>query len=140
MEYKSEESVFNMALAYLKRIDKLLYMCQQASMEQNIPMWISSLRGVYRELSVKLSQDEENEIFGEGGKLINVLDKNIDYSEYANFRNINYLYNNPMTLRQNKSIILYLLDKLEIKIRRKLQQKGMLLPSKDDPRFAVLKR
>jgi len=35
---------------------------------------------------------------------------------------------------------LFLLDKLEIKIRRKLQERGMLLPSKADPRFAILER
>lgn len=138
-EHHSEESVFNMALAYLQRIDRLLYMCQEGAMTQNIPMWINALRAVYRELSVKLNDEEKEEILGNKSKLIE-LNVKTDYVEFSNFRNINYLFNNPKTNRTCRHIILYLLDQLDIKIRNKLQTKGMLLPSKDDPRFAVLKR
>jgi hypothetical protein len=139
MDHQSEESVFNMALAYLQRIDKLLYMCQEGAMTQNIPMWINALRGVYRELSVKLNDKEKEEILGNECKLINI-SKEKNYNDFCNFRNINSLFNDPYNSRNNKHIILYLLDQLEIKIRFRLQEKGMLLPSKDDPRFAVLKR
>lgn len=138
-EHHSEESVFNMALAYLQRIDKLLYMCQEGAITQNIPMWLNSLRAVYRELSVKLDDKDKEEIMGNESRLIDIKNKT-PYVEFANFRNINFLFNNPQTNRTHRHIILYLLDQLDIKIRTKLQTKGMLLPSKDDPRFAVLKR
>ena len=139
MEHHSEESVFNMALAYLQRIDKLLYMCQEGAITQSIPMWLNSLRAVFRELSVKLNDNEKKELMGNESKLIS-LNTKCNYDDFANFKNINYLFNNPQTNRTHRHIILYLLDQLDIKIRTKLQQKGMLLPSKDDPRFAVLRR
>ena len=59
------ESVFNMALAYLKRIDKLLYLCQQSAMSGDVDNWTKNLRGVYREASIRLTGDEEKEVEGD---------------------------------------------------------------------------
>lgn len=142
MQYKSEESFFNMAIAYLMRIDKLLYKCQESAIQQDINGWRQHLRGVYRELSVKLNPDEEEYIEGKIEDVVNLktlLDKEITYKE-ATFSNINYLANNPEIYAKYKGIILLLLDKLEIKLRKLLQKKGMLLPSKSDPKYAVLNR
>lgn len=135
---ESEESVFNMAFAYLKRIDKLLYFCQESGTKQDIDAWLNYLRAVYRELAVKLTTDEEQEILGkrEDGKA----DLSNPSADDATFLKINPLIMNPEIKVQNKGQILFLLDQLDVRIRRKLQQKGMLLPSKGDPRFAVLKR
>ena len=137
-----EESVFNMALAYLKRIDKLLYLCQQAATQENMGEWIKYLRGVYREASVKLNDYEKKEIVGDYTEKINLktLTDSIITPEEANFKNIYYLINDPRLKIKNKSTILFLIDALEIKIRGKLQKKGMLLPSKDDPRMAITQR
>lgn len=141
-QFKSEESVFNMAIAYLTRIDKLLYRCQEAAINQDVNSWRQNLAGVFRELSVKLNEVEEAEITGSIDNVVNIkelLDNNITYAE-ATFANINYLANNPNIKYRYKTLILSLLDKLEIKLRRQLQKKGMLLPSRNDPRYAVLNR
>ena len=120
-QYNSEESFFNMAVAYLERIDKLLYKCQESAIGQNIDEWRNYLRALYREASVKLNDVERKEIE----------DK---------FKLVNNLANNPMSRSVRKQEILYALDLLDIHLRTKLQQKAMLLPSKSDPRYAVLNR
>jgi len=119
--FKSDESEFNMAFAYLKRIDSLLYSCQESAIKHDIDNWILFLRAVYRELSVKLKDNEMIEL------------ENF-------FKEVYSLSNNRATRYDNKSLILYKLDSLEIKLRKYLQLRGMLLPSKDDPKYAVLKR
>jgi len=142
MEFKSEESVFNMALAYLKRIDTLLYFCQEAALKQDKEKWLGYLRAIYRETSVKLKDDEKKEILGDPNEKIDLetlTDKFIEEEE-ANFKNIYFLMNNPELRTRYEQIILFLLDALDVKLRGKLQKKGMLLPSREDPRFAILKR
>lgn len=128
-----------MALAYLKRIDKLLYLCQQSAMAGDIESWTNNLRGVYREVSVKMNDDEREKILGQ--KVIidfkKLTDDNIK-DEEANFKNIYHLINNRATRIKNRRTIMFLLDALEVKLRSKLQEKGMLLPSKQDPTKAVL--
>lgn len=138
----NEESVFNMAIAYLKRIDRLLYMCQKSAIEQNIENWTAHLRGVYREASIRMKETEELDILGDYNIKINestLLDKFIKPEE-ANFKNIYYLLNNYKLKIKHKNTIMFLLDCLEVKIRRFLQKQNMLLPSKDDPRKAITQR
>lgn len=150
MEY-GEESVFNMALAYLKRIDKLLSLCAMSSMNGDIIKWHNCLRSVYRELAIRLNDSEKEELDGRNEDLI---DKNRDFildhkeerfilnmeRRHANFRNINLLINNQFYQIKYKKQIMFMLDELEIKLRTKMQNKGMLLPSKDDPRRAITQR
>lgn len=134
-----EESVFNMALAYLKRIDKLLYFCQQSAISGNIDNWTNNLRGVYREVAVKLDAKEREEIVGTKKEIdIKTLTDDVIKEEEAHFKSIYFLINDPKLKRNHKRVIMFLLDALEIKIRTKLQEKGMLLPSKQDPTKAVL--
>lgn len=140
--HESDESVFNMAMAYLKRIDILLYKCQDAARAQDIDRWRSELRAVWRELSVKIKPEEEKDILGDPDKDIPIkelLDKYIKPEE-ATFRSIDILANNQEIKSLYKSKILHLLDALDIKMRRKLQERGMLLPNRADPRFAILER
>lgn len=139
---QGEESVFNMALAYLARIDKLLYKTQEAAINQDIDQWRIHLRAVYRELAVKLRPEERITILGDRNKVYDLkklLDLNITDDE-ATFLNIDRVANNQTLKAKYKYVILYLLDALDVKIRTNLQKKGMLLPSKDDNRFAVTKR
>lgn len=142
MTFTTEESVFNMALAYLKRIDKLLYLCQKSAIEQDADLWVAHLRGVYRETSVKLKPEEEKDLLGDPLAEINLkeLTDNLIKPEEANFKNIYFLLNNPKTKVTQRKVALFLLDALEIKIRKILQKKGMLLPSKEDQRFAITQR
>ena len=137
-----EESVFNMALAYLKRIDKLLTLCQSSAFMGDIDGWCNHLRGVYRETSIRLTDDEKKQIEGDTREKINMstlIDSNIEKKE-ANFRNIYFLINNKLYRNKYKRTIMFLLDALEISLRGMLQKKKMLLPSKDDPRMAITQR
>lgn len=147
----NQESIFNMALAYLKRVDKILYLCNMSSLNGDISKWNNFLRAYYRELSIKFSDDEKEEVEGKEPWLIDInknnflngieinLLKNLK-KEHANFQNINLLINNPRYLNKYRKQILFLLDALEIKLRGKMQEKGMGLPSKDDPRRAITRR
>jgi len=141
MDY-NQESVFNMALEYLKDISRSLKMCKIYSARENIDEWLKWLRSLYRELSVKLSSNEEKDILGDSNKIreLKKLTDNVIEKDEANFANIYYLVNNPELKITHKRTILFLLDALEVKIRKKLQEKGMLLPSKDDPRKAITRR
>jgi hypothetical protein len=120
-QFKTEESVFNFAVEYLKGISNSLKMCEQSAALGSMDGWISWLRIAYRQLGAKTSKAEDN-----------------DFNK--DFREINKLINNRLERITKKSYIFYLLDNLELKIRKELQKKGMLLPGKEDPRFAVLKR
>lgn len=119
--FTSEESVFNFAVEYLKGISNSLKMCEQMAAASMPEGWIHWLRITFRQLSAKTNEDE---------------DKDLD----ADFREINKLINNPMLIKTQRTLIFYKLDRLETKIRKLLQKKGMLLPGKEDPRYAVLKR
>ncbi len=140
--FKSEESIFNMAVEYLKEFNNSLKMCKFYSSKNDIDGWLTWLRTAYRELSIKLNPEEMKSLAGDPKEKINILtltDEIIEDKE-ANLRMINYLINNPRLKITHKRVILYLLDALEIKIRKLAQKKGMLLPSKDDAMFAITRR
>ena len=140
--FKTEESIFNMAVEYLKEFNNSLKMCKFYSSKNDIDGWITWLRTAYRELTIKLNPEEMKDVAGDPTIKIDILtltDEIIEDKE-ANLRMINYLINNPRLKITHKRIILYLLDALEIKIRKLAQKKGMLLPSKDDAQFAITRR
>ena len=137
MPYKyQEESIFNMALAYLKRIDRLLTLSTMHCMNNNIRGWSTSLVSLLRELSVKLTEEEYDKIDGTEVTLHEVK-KNDIKREDCTMKNVNALINNPISFHNNKKEILYMMHHIEIKMRRQMQKKGMLLPSKDDPSKAI---
>lgn len=140
-KFESEESVFNFAVEYLKDISHSLKMCGMYSSYEDIDNWLRWLRITYRQLSVKLTPEEEKGILGDYEKKIDFkeLTDDIIKDEEANFKNIYFLTHQRERIK-HKKVILFLLDKLEVKLRKKLQEKGMLLPSKADPRFAILER
>lgn len=128
-----------MALAYLKRIDKLLYLCDMYSMNGNIEKWLNTLTILYRELSIKLTDEEKKKIEGDKIKDIDEVFLNTT-KEDANIKTINFICNNPIFIITKRRTILFLLHELEIKMRKKMQEKNMLLPSKEDPRKAITRR
>lgn len=121
IRYEAEQSAWNMAAEYLKGIKMSLDRCKECAMRFDIDGWVSWLRCAYREASVKF-KDTEMEVF-----------ENM-------FKEIWTLTNDKKNRRNNQSQIMFRLDILEIRIRRTIQAKGMLLPSKEDAMFAVLKR
>ncbi|MBD3253147.1 hypothetical protein GF386_05420 [Candidatus Pacearchaeota archaeon] len=120
-KFEGDESAFNFGIEYLKDISNSLKACKIMAFKQDVDGWINCLRTVYRELSVKTKKEEDDLIEND-------------------FKEIYELLNNTETKNREKQKILVLEDKLEIKLRKKLQEKGMALPSKSDPRFAVLQR
>ncbi|KKK73807.1 hypothetical protein LCGC14_2890110 [marine sediment metagenome] len=140
--FKTEESIFNMAVEYLKEFNNSLKMCKFYSSKNDVDGWITWLRTAYRELSIKLNPEEMKSLAGDPTVKIDILtltDEIIEDKE-ANLRMISYLINNPRFKITHKRTILYLEDALEIKIRKLAQKKGMLLPSKDDAMFAITRR
>ena len=116
-------------------------MCSYYAVNEDIDNWCKWLRNAYRQLSIKLKEKEDVDFLGDYKERIDFkkLTDNIIEDKEANFKNIYFLMK-PEYKRNHKKVILFLLDKLDIKIRRKLQERGMLLPSKADPRFAILER
>ena len=120
LDHTNSESYFNMGVAYLKRIDKILYLCWMNSQAYNVSGWLSQLRALFRELSVKMNLKEQEEI-------------------YTDFTPINQIINVGVN-SSNLNSILSKLDKLEIKLRGVAQKKGMLLPGKEDQSLAITQR
>ena len=133
------ESQFNMAFAYLQRIDKLLYFCQQSALNKNIDKWSDYLRAIYREASVRMNSEEMLDVLGNNYEISDDKIKNLNiHAEEFNFKLVYYMLNNQRFRIHHKNALLYILDGLEVKIRTILQLKGMLLPSKRDPTKAII--
>lgn len=111
------QSAFNFAIAYLKQIDETLRICKIAQINRNKTLWLSALHTLHTELSLKTTSEEDELIFNK-------------------FKEIN------KTIKDSPESpeVLEKLMKLEMELRKTIQKKGMALPSKDDPRWAVLKR
>lgn len=120
-KFKSSESAFNVAVAYLERLLRAFDMCEMSSSKGDIQNWLRWLRTTYRILSVKFSKEEDEHFENR-------------------FKKVYKLYNDPEKKITEKKKILAKLDKIEIELRKKAQEKGMLLPSKNDPKFAILER
>lgn len=117
--FQSDESAFNFAFEYLKSINNSLNMCKGYAAAKQYRQWYDWLRIAFREACVKF-HDKEIEEFDELFADINQMMQTNDSS--------------------NNGQILSKLDFLEIKLRRLIQARGMLLPSKSDPKFAILER
>lgn len=120
-KFESSESAFNFAVEYLKSIKISLDAGKICAIRGDMDGWCRWVRSAYREISL-MTDPKEDEDFEK------------------DFRAINTLINNPSDRVHKRREILLLLDKLEIKIRKTMQKKGMVLPRKSDPRYAVLER
>jgi len=116
-EFGKSESAFNFAVAYLKQIDETLRICKISQLNKNVGRWLDALHVLHTELSLKTTDPEDTEIF-------------------EKFKEINNLINKD----QSDTSVLTKLMELDMKLRKLIQKKGMALPSKDDPRWAVTKR
>lgn len=127
--HESDQSVFNMAFAYLKRIDALLNLAQQHALRYDAENWFNTLRAIEREVSIKCIEKEKDKKESQSD-----LDK---FEEL--FKEINTLMANGQA-KSNKQSIMIKLHNLDMSLRRFMQAKNMLLPSMADPRFAILER
>ena len=114
----SEQSAFNFGVSYLMQIDHSFKMATQASADKDLEGWCSWSRAVFRYLSAKLSTEEDQ--------------------EFITLFNAVYEQINRNGLKRKRMQIGLLLDEIDRQLKKKLQSKGMLLPSKNDPKYAIL--
>lgn len=58
MEPNRDKAEFNMAVAYLNRLNQLFWIADTASVRLNIYEWFHSLLAIYREISTELTSKE----------------------------------------------------------------------------------
>lgn len=114
-------TAFNMGLATLERMDRLLNLCIYHSIDGDLYNWYKILMGLRREISsfidekeLKEIEDLFNKIPADAWKMGNKVTVNIQH--------------------QNK--VYEILDNIDIKIKGLMKSKGLLMPKSDDPRFS----
>ena len=138
VDHKNSESFFNMAFAYLGRIDRILTCCWYSSFNGDVHSWYKHLMALYREVSPKLSEEENAVVWGSKEDLTKPLNIECITNDNAKFIYVNRVMNSARMLVVHKKEIMQMLNLIEIKLRGCLQAKGMLLASKADPRYAIL--
>tara|TARA_R100001132_G_scaffold12993_1_gene11958 strand:+ start:115 stop:492 length:378 start_codon:yes stop_codon:yes gene_type:complete len=117
---EQDKSAYNMAIAYLQRIDELLKLCNESSINNRVDVWFHAVKALYRELCPFMNYKKKEEI-----------EKLLDrcYKSQTDLR----------TKQPIKSFDSNLLGKAEILLRELMSRKGLLVPKADDPSQAVLK-
>ena len=113
---EGEGSVFNIAAAYLKRINYLLGMASLYAKHKDYNNWYDTLLLIEVEASIKMSE-EEIEAFE---KMISPAVENLQRQD-----------------RKSRGELFNLLRKCDMHLRKILDKKGMLLPDKQDPGLAI---
>lgn len=133
-ESDQEGAVFNMAVATLQRINYYLQLANYSSFNDSLIDWKRALDVIYREaITIEKSVKTKGNI-----KQIADIKKKVDES-YKEFLS-------DLQLRRDKIVsekhpittdLKVLLNRYEIKLRELLSSKGLLMPTKEDPRFAL---
>lgn len=122
-------TAFNMAIASLKRIDELLRLSNHYGILGIVTEKRRCLVGVYCELYPKLTPSEikiHEKIMPD----INKVDMKIGYSN----SNLNQKKGHQEQLNKLGGLLI----KWELVLRKHLDTHGLLIPTRDDPSFAVL--
>lgn len=114
-----QPSVFNPALAYVQTLAKLMDMFDGVMLAQDYPKAYLIASRIYGRIEHKLNPDQRKEIDDLKNEIIPMVNKVTPH----NFGNLGKK-----------------LEEFDIKIKRLMEKYKLLMPSKDDPRFAVLKR
>lgn len=124
---ESNDATFNMALAYLERLNKLLNLACESSLTGDLKTWFSSLQSLHREISPKL-KDNENKTF---------LDEFARLSPIANaFESARQRRLSGEKVRLGNELLPSLIL-LDIKIKKHMDTAKFLMPKSDDPRYAL---
>lgn len=140
-KFESQESVFNFAVAYLKKVNELLYIAAEAQGQRDLRRWFDVLRVIGENVYMKFKESEIEELQLMDDKIEKVFRENqeINFGDYKFvivMGKARKVPNYPLEREQ-------LYDMIKLYQRRilKLADKyGLLLPGKSDPRFAVLER
>lgn len=114
------KSAFNMAIAYLNRLDELLKLCNDSSINNKIEIWFPAVKALYRELCPFIDPNQKQRI----EKLL----------EGCHKTQTNLRTKQPIKTYDSKG-----LEKAEIILREIMSKRGLLVPRADDPSQAVLK-
>ena len=115
-------TAFNMGLATLERMDRLLNICILKSIEGDLYNWYNTLLGLRREISCFIEETELND-------LENLFKSIPEGSWKMSGKNI-------IAHQQHQGNLIGILDKIDMKIKSLMKSKGLLMPKSDDPRFS----
>jgi len=115
-------SAFNPALKYVESIAKLLDLLDGYFLREDYPRVYGILMRIYSRVEHKLTEVESKEV---QTSLKNALKK---------------LRDNSLRKVKRKENFCEELIEIEKQLKRYMDKYGLLMPSKEDPRFAVLKR
>jgi len=116
---QEDKAAFNMALAYLQRLDIILKTCNEAAIKEDFKHWHNSVLALYRELSPQLNVELEEQFL----------------SLMKSAHKVDVSLKNKERVHQYNPIVL---TRAETFLRRAMHSKGLLMPSADDPGMAVL--
>ena len=109
MTEQNELTLFNMAMACLNRINKLLSTISSAYMIGD-PMKMGwALRALFREIAPKLSDEERTEF--------------------------HTMFAEAIKSKMDRSMFFKYLETIDVWLRDKLEERGMLIPSAKDRRY-----
>jgi hypothetical protein len=114
------KSAFNMAIAYLSRLDELLKLSNESAIKNKVDVWYPTVKALYRELCPFMDEKKKEEI------------KNLLDGCHSTQRDLR-------TKQPIKSYDYGGLEKAEILLRELMSKKGLLVPRADDPAQAILK-
>jgi len=140
-KFESDESAFNFAVAYLKRVNDLMYVSAEAKAQRELRRWFDTIRATFGEVRIKFNTKEIRELM-ELEKIITKIfmeNPEIDLGDYKEVFIRGRLVHIPNHLIKREELF-NLIDDYDYKIRKLADNYGMLLPGKSDPRFAILKR
>ncbi len=118
-----EQSAFNMGLAILFRIDKVLTQIAMSKLSSNTQDWYSGLFTLKGEVYYKLKEEERKEI----GKIFAVTAPLINDASRKS--------KTGATTKDPRLIVM--LEVIETKLKEYMEKRGMLGAKKGDPRYAL---
>ena len=122
---QGEKSAFNMGAATLKRIDKILQEMEYYSITNQFVLWAKKLINLHKELRPFTVKNEKTR-----KEMDRVMKEILIFEGQYNF--------NPMMMNVKK--VHTDLMAAELYLRDVLIEYDLLMPKKDDPRYAVLQR
>jgi len=125
MEEDKPGSAWNMAQGTLERTNALVTAATFDAAHRNITNWLLDLEGLNREIWPWLSEKERWEV-----------DCLFRYSENL-IGSFSKRFPKPFKEGKFPSLLKKIVDDLDLYLRCKLKEYGFLLPSTEDPRFAM---
>jgi len=119
------QAQFNAGYLSVQRLNEVLRNCNHYASQGQLTEWWQWLQVLNREVSTKLSDKEIEETNKLRGQVIEALNEH----GKAQHNNIN--------LEKAEGKLWFFLDKLDVWLRRKADLRGLLVPDRKDPSFAV---